>query len=81
MSQPPRNRFRFGTRHLFLLTLIVAIASAGYGGMRRGGADRMYFVLFAAGAPLVVLVLAGLVREARRLFRRRPSDDDRTPFD
>ncbi len=77
----PRTPFRFSTRQLFLWTLIVAVAAAGYGGLRGGGANRGLFVMFVAAAPLVVLVLVALAHEAARLFRRPPSDDRKSPFD
>lgn len=82
---PPRRTARFGLQQLFLLTLVVAVTAAGYGGMRRGGVDRVYFVLFAAASPLLVLVGVAVwtaySRQMRRARKRRHAQQPGHPLD
>ncbi len=66
----PRPGFRFSLMTLMLITLIVAIGSAGLGGMLRNGADRSIFVIFSALAPVAMLVAIGVGMAVIRWVKR-----------
>lgn len=59
---------RFNIKFLMLLTLVVAIATAGYNGMRLGGERRIAALMFTLVAPIVLLVV---LSAAQRLVRRK----------
>lgn len=61
---------RFGLRMIFLVTLMVAVTAATWGGLMREGPDRMKFLLFGAAAPFGVLVLVGLLHQLFGKHRR-----------
>lgn len=63
-SQGPR----FGIGLLILFTTLLAVAAAALGGLRRGGDERAFFVIFTLVAPGLVLILVGLWHQ---LTRRR----------
>lgn len=63
-----RGGMNFSIKMLMMLTLVVAVAAAGWGGMQRGGTDRAFYVLFATAAPLLVLLVVGILHQ---LTRRR----------
>ena len=67
---PPRPRRRFSLRMAFLLTLVVAVTAAVYGGLLREN-DRERFVFLAVAAPLGLLVLLGFIRDVARFWRQR----------
>ncbi|MEM1304351.1 MAG: hypothetical protein AAGG46_05625 [Planctomycetota bacterium] len=52
-----------------LLTLIVAIATAGYNGMNVGGERRVGALLFTLLAPVALLAVVTLVRDLIRSRR------------
>lgn len=73
-NQPPAPRrpgFRFSIATMMLITLVVAIGSAGLGGMLRKGTDRSIFVLFSALAPVAMLVAIGVGMAVVRWVKRR----------
>ena len=53
-----------------LVTLVVAIACATWGGLSRGESDRTLFLFFGVTAPFGVLLLLGLVHQFMK-YRRR----------
>lgn len=67
-QEPVGGGMNFSIKMMMMLTLVVAVASAVWGGMSRGGSDRAFYVLFATAAPLLVLLVVGLVHQ---LTRRR----------
>ena len=73
---PEPQRFQISIKMMLMLTLIFAVASAAYGGLRRGGGDRTFYIMFAMMAPLAVLFVVGLVHQwTRRRQRRRKRGD------
>ena len=62
---------RFSIKYLMLVTLVVAIATAGFNGMIVGGWRRIGALLFTLLAPILLLaVLAGTQRLVQHLRRR-----------
>ncbi|MCO6045117.1 hypothetical protein NG895_14495 [Aeoliella sp. ICT_H6.2] len=60
-QQPPRFRGpRFGIGLLVLLMTLLAVAAAALGGLRRGGDQRAFFVIFTLIAPGFVLIVVSL---------------------
>jgi hypothetical protein len=57
---------RFGIGLLILFTTLLAVAAAGWGGLRRGGEDRAFFVLFTLITPVLVLMLVALWHQLSR---------------
>jgi hypothetical protein len=73
-SPPPSDHppvRQFNLRMAFLLTTVVAISAAVWGGLTRDSSDRLLFVCFAAAAPFGLLVILGLWQEVSRLRRKR----------
>ena len=69
-TPPPPPRRQFSLRVAFLLTLVVAVSVAVYGGLLRDR-DREQFIFLAVAAPLGVLVLIGLARDLLHYWRER----------
>ena len=73
-SLPPPSRRtggQFNLRTAFLLTTVIAVAAAVWGGLTREGENRILFVFFAAAAPFGVLVVLGIWSEVARWLRKR----------
>jgi hypothetical protein len=68
---PTRRRYQYGLGTLFLLTVVVAVASSVGAelGRARGGRAFEYVVLVAA-APLLVLMVVGFLVHLRDSRRR-----------
>lgn len=67
MSDVPRKRgpqFRIGL--LLLATTLLAVTAAAWGGLRRGGEDRAFFVIFTLVTPVLVLMLVSLWHQLTR---------------
>ncbi|MEM6799588.1 MAG: hypothetical protein AAF589_08740 [Planctomycetota bacterium] len=62
-------RPRISIKMLMMLTLVVAVAAVGFGGVRREGEGRIFYVLFAIAAPLLVLLVVGVVHQLTRSRR------------
>ncbi len=57
---------QFGVGLLILLTTLLAVTAAAWGGLRRGGEDRAFFVIFTLVAPVLVLMLVSLWQHLMR---------------
>ena len=63
----PSSAPRFGIKTLMLLTLVIAFATAGYGALRRSsGGSHEFYVVFSLAAPLIALVVVGLLQQLLR---------------
>ncbi|MCH2116946.1 MAG: hypothetical protein MK161_04535 [Pirellulales bacterium] len=60
---------QFSLKMALLITLVVAIACATWGGLSRGESDRTLFLFFGVTAPFGVLLLLGLVHQLMK-YRR-----------
>jgi len=54
-----------------LITSVVAIGSAGLGGLLREGANRSFFVVFSAAAPVAMVVAIGIGLAIIRWIKQR----------
>ncbi|QDU59066.1 hypothetical protein [Aeoliella mucimassa] len=61
---------RFGIGVLLMVTTLLAVASAGMGGLLRGTDQRAFFVIFVNVTPGIVLLLVGLQKQLSRRRRR-----------
>ena len=68
MSESNKRGPRFGIGWLLLITTLLAVTAAAWGGLRRGGEDRAFFVIFTLVAPVLVLMLVSLWQQ---LIRRK----------
>ena len=60
---------QFSLKMALLITLVVAVPCATFGGLSREGSDRMLFLFFGAAAPFGVLLLVGLIHQLVKLRR------------
>lgn len=73
-SPPPHQRppvRQFNLRSAFLLTTVIAVTAAVWGGLTRQGSNRLFFIFFAAAAPFALLIVLGVMREVQRFRRNR----------
>jgi hypothetical protein len=74
---PPNWRFRFSLKKVMLLTTILCILFAIWQGLLRAGVtDNMsgiepkFWVIAVVTLPLLIMVFAGLIEPARKLYAR-----------
>jgi hypothetical protein len=67
-----RRRYQYGLGTLFLLTVVVSVASSVGGELLRARGGRVFeYVLMLAAAPLLLLMVMGLLVRLRGGRRRR----------
>ena len=70
-DRPAGHRAQFGIRMMMVVMLLIAVAAAVYGGLVRGGTDRLTFLVIGAAAPVGVMILLELYRKVMRMLAAR----------
>ncbi len=72
-APPARRKRQFTIRSVLFATTLVAIASAGFGGLVRAGEQGTptLFVLFVVAAPLALMLVLSMTRTVERLLATR----------
>jgi hypothetical protein len=70
-GSPTRRRYQYGLGTLFLLTVVVAVACSVGAELGRARGGRIFeYVLLVAAAPLLLLMVVGLLVHLRDSRRR-----------